>query len=357
MIAGQSKLFATPALLQKLVRFNSTGGAQVVKIRDAIQQALDEEMARDQRVFLIGEEVAHFEGAYKCSKGLWKKYGEERVIDTPISEMGFTGMAVGAAFQGLRPICEFMTMNFAMQSIDHILNSAGKTYYMSAGRVPVPIVFRGPNGAAAGVAAQHSQDYSAWYAHCPGIKVLSPYDAEDAKGLLKAAIRDDNPVVVLEHEILYGQSFPMSEEALRDDFVLPIGKAKILREGTDITLVSFSKALDDVLKAAEQLKHEGISAEVINLRTLRPLDTETISKSVKKTNHLVVIEHGWPFCGIGAEISAQITESDVFDYLDAPVYRVTGVDIPMPYTASLEAAALPNVGHIIKTAKKSLNIQ
>ncbi|CAD5219812.1 unnamed protein product [Bursaphelenchus okinawaensis] len=330
--------------------------AQLIKVRDAINAALDEEMARDHNVFLIGEEVAQYDGAYKVSKGLWKKYGDNRVVDTPITEMGFTGIAVGAAFGGLRPICEFMTFNFAMQSIDQIINSAAKTFYMSAGRCPVPIVFRGPNGCAAGVAAQHSQDYSAWYAHCPGLKVVAPYSAEDAKGLLKAAIRDDNPVCVLEDEILYGVGFEMSEESQKDDFVVPIGKAKIERAGDHVTLVAYSIAVKHALDAAEELAKIGVSAEVINLRSLRPLDFETIRQSVFKTHHLVTVETGWPFAGIGAEIVAQANETDVFDHLDAPVYRVTGVDIPMPYAVSLEAAALPNAQHVVKTVKKSLHI-
>lgn len=317
---------------------------------------MDEELKRDDRVFLLGEEVAQYDGAYKVSKGLWKKYGDDRIIDTPITEAGFTGIAVGAAFAGLRPICEFMTFNFAMQAIDQIINSAAKTFYMSAGRVPVPIVFRGPNGAAAGVAAQHSQDYSAWYAHCPGLKVVTPYSSEDAKGLLKSAIRDDNPVVFLENEILYGLPFPVSDEVLSDEFLVPIGKAKIEREGTDVTIVSYSKGVQMCLEAAEKLKEHGVSAEVINLRTLRPLDFDTIANSVKKTNHLVTVETGWPFAGIGAEISAQVSESDVFDYLDAPVLRVTGVDVPMPYTATLEAAALASAANVVNTVKKVLNV-
>uniref|UniRef100_A0A915ELJ7 Pyruvate dehydrogenase E1 component subunit beta n=1 Tax=Ditylenchus dipsaci TaxID=166011 RepID=A0A915ELJ7_9BILA len=329
---------------------------QTLTVRDALNQAMDEELKRDDRVFLLGEEVAQYDGAYKVSKGLWKKYGDDRIIDTPITEAGFTGIAVGAAFAGLRPICEFMTMNFAMQAIDQMINSAAKTFYMSAGRVPVPIVFRGPNGAAAGVAAQHSQDFSAWYAHCPGLKVVAPYNSTDAKGLLKAAIRDDNPVVFLENEMLYGVSYPVEDEVLTEDFVIPIGKAKVELEGSDVTIVTFSKGVQNAFEAAEQLKELGVSAEVINLRSLRPLDFETIKNSVMKTNHLVTFEAGWPFCGIGAEISAQIAESEVFDYLDAPVLRVTGVDVPMPYTATLEAAALPSTTNLVNVVKKSLNI-
>ncbi|CAL2041890.1 hypothetical protein CAEBREN_23122 [Caenorhabditis brenneri] len=335
---------------------SSARSASTMTVRDALNQAMDEEIKRDDRVFLLGEEVAQYDGAYKVSKGLWKKHGDKRIIDTPITEMGFAGIAVGAAFAGLRPICEFMTFNFSMQAIDQIINSAAKTYYMSAGRVPVPIVFRGPNGAAAGVAAQHSQDYSAWYAHCPGLKVVTPYSAEDAKGLLKASIRDDNPVVFLENEILYGQSFPVSDEVLSDDFVVPIGKAKIERAGDHVTIVSYSRGVEFALDAAKQLESIGVSAEVINLRSLRPFDFESIRKSVHKTHHLVSVETGWPFAGIGAEIAAQVMESDVFDQLDSPLLRVTGVDVPMPYAHTLEQAALPNAGHVVKAVKKSLNI-
>uniref|UniRef100_A0A8R1DNR4 Pyruvate dehydrogenase E1 component subunit beta n=1 Tax=Caenorhabditis japonica TaxID=281687 RepID=A0A8R1DNR4_CAEJA len=335
---------------------SSSRMASTMTVRDALNQAMDEEIKRDDRVFLLGEEVAQYDGAYKISKGLWKKHGDNRIIDTPITEMGFTGIAVGAAFAGLRPICEFMTFNFSMQAIDQIINSAAKTYYMSAGRVPVPIVFRGPNGAAAGVAAQHSQDFSAWYAHCPGLKVVTPYSAEDAKGLLKASIRDDNPVVFLENEILYGQSFPVSDEVLSEDFVLPIGKAKIERAGDHVTIVSYSRGVEFSLEAAKQLEAIGVSAEVINLRSLRPFDFETIRNSIFKTHHIVSVETGWPFAGIGAEIAAQVMESDVFDQLDAPLLRVTGVDVPMPYTHTLEQAALPTTEHVVKAVKKSLNI-
>ncbi|KAI6206404.1 hypothetical protein M3Y94_00906800 [Aphelenchoides besseyi] len=336
----------------------STGNEQrTYKVREALNQALDEELKRDESVFIIGEEVAQFEGPYKVTKGLWRKYGDKRVIDTPIAEMGFTGMAVGAAFAGLRPVVDFMTMNFAMQSIDHIINSAAKTFYMSSGRVKVPIVFRGPNGIAAGVAAQHSQDFSAWYAHCPALKVLAPYSSEDAKGLLKAAIRDDNPVVVLEDELLYGASFPMSEEALGEDFVIPIGKAKIERSGEHVTITGHSMSVKLALEAAAELEKIGVSAEVINLRTLRPLDFETIRESVKKTHHLVTVEQGWPFGGIGAEISAQIVESDVFDYLDAPPLRVTGVDTPAPYEQGLEKLVVPKVNNVVKAVKRSLHME
>ncbi|VDL74858.1 unnamed protein product [Nippostrongylus brasiliensis] len=328
-----------------------------ITVRDALNQAMDEEIKRDDRVFLIGEEVAQYDGAYKVSKGLWKKWGDDRVIDTPITEAGFTGLAIGAAFAGLRPICEFMTFNFSMQAIDQIINSAAKTYYMSAGRFSCPIVFRGANGAAAGVAAQHSQDFSAWYAHCPGLKVIAPYSSEDAKGLLKAAIRDDNPVVFLENEILYGHSFPITPEMQKEDFVIPIGKCKIERPGDHVTIVSFSKGVETSLEAAKQLEAAGVSAEVINLRTLRPLDFETIQNSIMKTHHLVTVEQGWPFAGIGAEICALVNESPAWDYLDAPILRVTGVDVPMPYSKHLEEACLPVAADVVATCKKSLNIK
>ncbi|XP_050298523.1 pyruvate dehydrogenase E1 component subunit beta, mitochondrial [Anthonomus grandis grandis] len=331
-------------------------GAKQMTVRDALNSALDEEMTRDEKVFILGEEVAQYDGAYKVTRGLWKKYGDKRVIDTPITEMGFTGIAVGAAMAGLRPVCEFMTFNFAMQAIDQIINSAAKTFYMSAGRVNVPIVFRGPNGAAAGVAAQHSQCYGAWYAHCPGLKVISPYNSEDAKGLLKAAIRDPDPVVCLENEILYGVQYPMSDEALSPDFILPIGKAKIERPGKHITLTAHSKAVETCLEAAKELAGKGIEAEVINLRSLRPLDIETITKSVMKTNHLINVEQGWPTCGIGAEILARMMESEVFFHLDQPAVRVTGADVPMPYTQSLEAAALPRPADVVDAAKRLLKV-
>nr|QBH74078.1 pyruvate dehydrogenase [Brunneria borealis] len=331
--------------------------AQQMTVRDALNAALDEEMERDERVFLLGEEVAMYDGAYKVSRGLWKKYGDKRVIDTPITEMGFAGIAVGAAMAGLRPVCEFMTFNFSMQAIDQVVNSAAKTFYMSAGTINVPVVFRGPNGAAAGVAAQHSQCFGAWYSHCPGLKVVSPYTSEDHKGLLKAAIRDPDPVVVLENEILYGATYPMSDAAMSKDFVLPIGKAKIERPGTHITMVAHSRAVELSLEAAKQLAGNGIECEVINLRSLRPLDEETIVKSVMKTNHLISVEQGWPQCGIGSEICARIMEGEAFYYLDAPVLRVTGVDTPMPYTKSLEAAALPQTQDIVQVVKQVLNVK
>uniref|UniRef100_A0A672IHQ0 Pyruvate dehydrogenase E1 component subunit beta n=1 Tax=Salarias fasciatus TaxID=181472 RepID=A0A672IHQ0_SALFA len=331
-------------------------GCCQVTVRDALNQALDEELERDERVFLMGEEVAQYDGAYKVSRGLWKKYGDKRIIDTPISEMGFTGIAVGAAMAGLRPICEFMTFNFSMQAIDQVINSAAKTYYMSAGLQPVPIVFRGPNGASAGVAAQHSQCFAAWYAHCPGLKVVSPWNSEDAKGLLKSAIREDNPVVFLENELMYGVPFEMSEEAQSKDFTIPIGKAKVERQGSHVTLVSHSRLVGHCLDAAAVLAKEGIECEVINLRTIRPMDVETIEASVMKTNHLVTVEGGWPQFGVGAEICARVMEGPAFNYLDSPVTRVTGVDIPMPYAKILEDNSVPQIKDIIFSVKKTLNV-
>lgn len=339
----------------RTISLSATSNAKLT-VRDALNSAIDEEMERDEKVFVIGEEVAQYDGAYKITRGLWRKYGDKRVIDTPITEMGFTGLATGAAFAGLRPICEFMTFNFAMQSIDHILNSAAKTYYMSAGTVAVPIVFRGPNGAAQGVGAQHSQCYGAWYAHCPGLKVISPYSAEDCRGLLKAAIRDPDPVVFLENELLYGVAFEVSDEVLGKDFVLPIGKAKIEREGDRITLVAHSKAVQTALDAAQELASRGVECEVINLRSLRPLDMDTIFKSVMKTNHLVTVEQGWPQHGIGSEICARVIESPAFDYLDAPVVRVTGADVPMPYAKTLEIDAIPQPKEVILAVQKVLNL-
>jgi len=321
-------------------------------VRDALNSALAEEMERDEKVFIMGEEVGEYQGAYKITKGLHQRFGPARVFDTPITEAGFTGIGVGAAFMGLKPVVEFMTWNFAMQSIDHIVNSAAKTLYMSAGSIPVPIVFRGPNGAAAGVAAQHSQCFAAWYMSVPGLKVLAPYDAEDARGLLKAAIRDPDPVVFLENELLYGQEFDVSAEALGADFLLPIGKAKVMRPGSDVTLVAFSKMVGACLKAAEALQALGISAEVINLRSLRPLDREAIAASVRKTGRLVTVEEGWPACGVGAEVLSVAVE-EAFDYLDAPPERVTGVDVPMPYAEQLEKAALPGVDDIVRVARRA----
>ncbi|XP_071507266.1 pyruvate dehydrogenase E1 component subunit beta, mitochondrial-like [Diadema antillarum] len=357
-LTGSARLLrkvASGSFARKFFGTSSRASAEIT-VRDALNAALDEEIARDERVLLMGEEVALYDGAYKVSKGLHAKWGDKRVIDTPITEMGFAGIATGAAMAGLRPVCEFMTFNFAMQAIDQVINSAGKTFYMSAGAVPVPIVFRGPNGAAAGVAAQHSQCFAAWYGHVPGLKVISPFSSEDCKGLLKAAIRDDNPVVFLENELLYGRPFEMSEEAMRDDFVLPIGKAKIEREGTHVTLVAHSMGVLRSLEAADVLAEEGISCEVINMRTIRPMDEVTILNSVKKTNHLVTVEGGWPQFGVGAEIIAKVMESDAFDYLDAPVVRVTGSDVPMPYAASLEQASLPQVNNIVNSVKRILNV-
>lgn len=317
-------------------------------VREALRDAMAEEMQRDETVFLMGEEVAEYNGAYKVSQGLLDSFGAKRVIDTPITEQGFAGIGVGAAFGGLRPIIEFMTFNFAMQAIDQIINSAAKTLYMSGGQMGCPIVFRGPNGAAARVGAQHSQCYASWYAHCPGLKVISPYSAGDAKALLKAAIRDPNPVIFLENELLYGQTF--DDVSTDPDHVLPIGKALIRREGKDVTLTAFSLMVGKALEAAEKLSEQGIEAEVIDLRTIRPLDVETIVESVKKTNRIVSIEEGWPLGGIGSEMAALMMEH-AFDYLDAPVMRVAGADVPMPYAANLEHLALPQVDQIIEAAK------
>ncbi|GKV17393.1 hypothetical protein SLEP1_g27908 [Rubroshorea leprosula] len=300
----------------------------------------------------MGEEVGEYQGAYKITKGLLEKYGPERVLDTPITEAGFAGIGVGAAYWGLRPVVEFMTFNFSMQAIDHIINSAAKSSYMSAGQISVPVVFRGANGAAAGVGAQHSQCYAAWYGSCPGLKVLTPYSSEDARGLLKAAIRDPDPVVFLENELLYGESFPVSAEALDSSFCLPIGKAKIEREGKDVTITAFSKLVGHALKAADILAKEGISAEVINLRSIRPLDRATINASVRKTSRLVTVEEVFPQHGVGAEICASVVEES-FDYLDAPVERIAGADVPMPYAANLERMAVPQVEDIVRAAKRT----
>eukprot|EP00607_Mallomonas_marina_P006940 CAMPEP_0182429242 /NCGR_PEP_ID=MMETSP1167-20130531/25616_1 /TAXON_ID=2988 /ORGANISM="Mallomonas Sp, Strain CCMP3275" /LENGTH=334 /DNA_ID=CAMNT_0024612639 /DNA_START=159 /DNA_END=1163 /DNA_ORIENTATION=- len=325
-----------------------------VTVRDAINQAIDEEMTRDEKIFLCGEEVAQYQGAYKVTKGLFQKYGAKRVFDTPITEMGFAGLATGAAYKGLRPIVEFMTWNFSMQALDQIVNSAAKQFYMTGGDMNVPIVFRGPNGASSGVAAQHSQCFAAWFLSIPGLKVIAPYSAEDYKGLMKSAIRDPNPVIVLENELMYGVSFPLSEGAQSPDFLIPLGKAKVEREGTDVTVVTFSRQVSVALEAAKVLEKEGISIEVVNLRTLRPMDRDAIVKSLKKTNRLVTVEEGWPQCGVGAEISAAICESDAFDYLDAPIERVTGADVPMPYSIPLEKAALPQMEDTISAVKRTL---
>ncbi|WP_018147205.1 pyruvate dehydrogenase complex E1 component subunit beta [Henriciella marina] len=317
-------------------------------VRDALRDAMAEEMRRDETVFVMGEEVAEYQGAYKVTRELLQEFGDKRVVDTPITEHGFAGLGVGAAFGGLRPIVEFMTFNFAMQAIDQIINSAAKTLYMSGGQMGCPIVFRGPNGAASRVGAQHSQDYSNWYAHVPGLKVVAPYDAADAKGLLKAAIRDPNPVVFLEHELLYGESFPVPDV---EDYVLPIGKARVRRTGSDVTLVAHSRMVGFALQAAEKLAEEGIDAEVIDLRSLRPLDTDTVIESVKKTNRIVTCEEGWRFMGVGAEICATVV-NEAFDYLDAPPTRVHQKDVPLPYAANLEAMSLPGTADIIKAAKQ-----
>ncbi len=318
-----------------------------ITVREALRDAMAEEMRRDEAVFVMGEEVAEYQGAYKITQGLLQEFGARRVIDTPITEHGFAGIGVGAAFTGLKPIVEFMTFNFAMQAIDQIINSAAKTLYMSGGQMGCPIVFRGPNGAAARVAAQHSQDYSAWYSHIPGLKVVAPYTAADAKGLLKAAIRDPNPVIFLENEILYGQSFEVPK---LDDFVLPIGKARIHRPGKDVTIVAWSIGMTYATKAAAELEKLGIDAEVIDLRSLRPLDTETIIGSVMKTGRIVTVEEGWQQSGVGAEITARVVER-AFDYLDAPPARVSGKDVPMPYAANLEKLALPSVAEVIEAVK------
>ncbi len=323
-------------------------GAKLTKtsVRDALRDAMAEEMRADPRVFLMGEEVAQYQGAYKVSRGLLEEFGDKRVIDTPITEHGFAGAGVGAAMAGLRPIVEFMTWNFAMQAIDQIINSAAKTRYMSGGQISVPIVFRGPNGAAARVAAQHSQDYASWYAHVPGLKVVVPYDAADAKGLLKSAIRDPNPVVFLEHEMLYGQEFDVPE----GEWLVPIGKARVRRTGKDVTITAYSRMVGLALQAAEVLAGEGIEAEVIDLRTLRPLDSATIIDSVKKTHRIVAVEEGWAPMGVGAEIIARVIEG-AFDWLDAPPARVSQEDVPMPYAANLEALSLPSVDKIVKAGK------
>ncbi|RFU25977.1 hypothetical protein B7463_g10373, partial [Scytalidium lignicola] len=336
--------------------YASEGGVKEYTVREALNEALAEELESNSKVFIVGEEVAQYNGAYKVTKGLLDRFGEKRVIDSPITEAGFAGLAIGAALAGLHPVVEFMTFNFAMQAIDQIVNSAAKTHYMSGGIQPCNITFRGPNGFAAGVAAQHSQDYSAWYGSIPGLKVVSPWSAEDAKGLLKAAIRDPNPVVVLENELLYGQSFPMSEAAQKDDFVLPFGKAKIERAGKDLTIVSLSRTVGHSLIAAENLKKKyGIEAEVINLRSIKPLDIETIVKSVKKTHRLLSVESGFPAFGVGSEILA-LTMEYAFDYLDAPAQRITGADVPTPYAQKLEEMSFPTEELIEEFAAKMLRV-
>ncbi len=324
-----------------------SGPRRTQTVREALRDAMAEEMRRDGDVFVMGEEVAQYQGAYKVTQGLLDEFGPKRVIDTPITEMGFAGLGVGAAFAGLKPVVEFMTMNFAMQAIDQIINSAAKTLYMAGGQLGAPVVFRGPNGAAARVGAQHSQCYASWYAHCPGLKVVAPYSGEDAKGLLKAAIRDPNPVVMLENELMYGQSFEVPEDP---EFVIPIGKAKIERPGKDVTITAFSRMVRVALDAATALAELGIDAEVINLRSLRPLDVDAIIASVMKTNRIVSVEEGWPACGIGSEIAAAVMEH-AFDYLDAPVARVAGEDVPMPYAANLERLALPQPDAVVAAAR------
>jgi pyruvate dehydrogenase E1 component beta subunit len=318
-------------------------------VRVALRDAMAEEMRRDGDVFVMGEEVAEYQGAYKVTEGLLAEFGAKRVIDTPITEHGFAGIAVGAAMTGLKPIVEFMTWNFAMQAIDHIINSAAKTHYMSGGQIKCPMVFRGPNGAASRVAAQHSQCYASWYAHVPGLKVIAPYDAADCKGLLKAAIRDPNPVVFLENELMYGEKFAVPDD---EDYILPIGKAAVKRAGKDVTIIAFSIMVGKALKAAEMLAAEGIDAEVIDLRTIRPLDVPTIVESVKKTGRCISVEEGWPLAGIGAEIAAVINEN-CFDYMDAPAIRVCGLDVPLPYAANLERLALPQENHIVEAVRSA----
>ena len=318
-------------------------------VREAIREAMAEEMNRDHEVFLMGEEVGEYDGAYKVSQGLLAEFGPRRVIDTPITEAGFTGVGIGAAFMGLKPIVEFMTFNFAMQAMDQLINSAAKTLYMSGGKLSCPIVFRGPNGAASRVAAQHSQDFSSWYAHVPGLKVIAPYSASDAKGLLKAAIRDPNPVIMLEHEMLYGESFPVPDVS---DHLEKIGVARVVREGNDVTLVCFSRGVKWSLIAAESLSERGIQAEVIDLRTLRPIDIETVLKSVRKTNRMVAVDEGWPFGSIASELSAQIMEH-AFDYLDAPVIRVNAEDVPLAYAENLEQNSLPNPDRIFEAVMRT----
>ena len=340
---------ATPTPPQMSEELEWDGPTKTQTVREALRDAMAEEMRSDERIFVMGEEVAEYQGAYKVTQGLLDEFSEKRVIDTPITEHGFAGLGVGAAFGDLRPIIEFMTFNFSMQAIDHIINSAAKTLYMSGGQMGCPIVFRGPNGAASRVAAQHSQCYASWYAHCPGLKVVSPWSAADAKGLLKSAIRDPNPVIFLENEVMYGQSFEVPDH---DDWTVPIGKAKVVRQGSDVTITAFSIMVGRALEAAEQLAAQGISAEVIDLRTIRPLDIETIVGSVQKTNHLVCTEEGFPFAGVSSEIAMQIMEH-CFDYLDAPIERVTGKDVPMPYAENLEKLALPQIDDIVTAVHKA----
>ena len=345
--APAAPLAAAPVSLAVAQEPEWTGSSTQMTVREALRDAMAEEMRRDERVFVMGEEVAEYQGAYKVTQGLLDEFSAKRVIDTPITEHGFTGLGVGAAFGELRPVIEFMTFNFSMQAIDHIINSAAKTLYMSGGQMGCPIVFRGPNGAASRVAAQHSQCFASWYAHCPGLKVVSPWSAADAKGLLKSAIRDPNPVIFLENEVMYGQSFDVPDA---EDWIVPLGKAKTVRSGADVTITAFSIMVGKALEAANALQEIGIEAEVIDLRSIRPLDMETISASVRKTGRLISCEEGFPYAGIGSELAMQIMERD-FDYLDAPVMRVTGKDVPMPYAANLEKLALPQADDIIEAAK------
>jgi pyruvate dehydrogenase E1 component beta subunit len=339
---------AAPAATPILAPAEYTGKTVTQTVREALRDAMAEEMRRDPNVLLIGEEVAEYQGAYKVSQGLLEEFGPRRVIDTPITEQGFAGLGIGAAFGGLRPIVEFMTFNFAMQAMDQLINSAAKTRYMSGGLMSAPIVFRGPNGIASRVAAQHSQCYASWYAHVPGLKVVAPYTGADFKGLLKSAIRDPNPVIFLEHELVYGESFAVPEDP---EFLVPIGKARIARAGEHVTIVAFSRMVKLALQAAEELEKAGVSAEVVDLRSLRPLDVETVVASVKKTNRIVSVEEGWPFAGIGAEIAAIVME-ECFDWLDAPLKRVTGKDVPLPYAANLERLAVPQVEDIVAAARE-----
>jgi pyruvate dehydrogenase E1 component beta subunit len=331
----------------------SSGEVIEMTVREAINQGIDEEMERDPTVFILGEEVAQYQGAYKVTKGLYDKYGGTRVIDTPITEMGFTGLAIGASLQNLRPIVEFMTINFSMQAIDQIVNSAAKQLYMSGGNLACPIVFRGPNGFSAGTAAQHSQCFAAWYSSIPGLKVVAPYSSEDAKGLIKAAIRDPNPVMILEHELMYGVSFPMSVAAQSSDFLIPIGSSKIERPGTDVTIISFSKTVGLALDAAQFAQESrGLSVEVLNLLSLRPLDRKAIIASAKKTGRVISLEQGWPQCGISSEIAAILMETEAFNYLDAPMERITGADVPMPYETALEHASLPQLDDVMSAVDR-----
>jgi pyruvate dehydrogenase E1 component beta subunit len=343
-----------PALSAALRDPEIPEGTEMVSmtVREALRRAMSEEMRRDKNVFLIGEEVGQYQGAYKISQGMLEEFGPERIVDTPITEHGFTGLSVGAAFAGLKPIVEFMTFNFAMQAMDQIINSAAKTLYMAGGQMGCPIVFRGPNGAAARVAAQHSQDYASWYSHVPGLKVVMPYTSADALGLMKSAIRDPNPVIFLENEILYGKSFEVPKV---DDWIVPIGKAKVARPGKHLTIVSFGIGMTYALGAADKLASEGIEAEVIDLRTIRPMDIQTVVESVKKTNRCVTVEEAWPQCSVGSEVAAQLM-THAFDYLDAPVARVNGKDVPMPYAANLEKLALPNVDDVVQAAKSVLYV-